>query len=64
MIKINIEYTIIDTTIFDMRSEITMDKTTMVLEKIMAEAIKIIAENGIKERNKVDISSITNNIGK
>jgi hypothetical protein len=64
MIKISIEYTIIDTTIFEVIPEITIDKTTTVIEKIMAESLKILTENGIKEQKKVDISNITDNIGK
>ena len=63
MIKINIEYTIIDTTIFEMKPTIIIDKTTTVIEKIMAESIKILNENIPKEKPK-DLTNILSNIGK
>jgi hypothetical protein len=65
MIKINIEYTIIGPSIFKVNPVVAKDDTSTVIETILSESIKILAEEAVKtQKENSDIKNILGNIGK
>ena len=64
MIKINIEYTIIDAHIVKCIPIIKADESTSETEKIIADSVKILMTEATKDMNKNNTKEILENIGK
>jgi hypothetical protein len=65
VIKVNIEYTLIGTNVFEVKPTISADPTSTVIEKIMAESIRIISMDVMEKQGKPDgLENILSGIGR
>lgn len=63
MIKINIEYTVIDSTIVKAETILNVDNSTTLIEHIIGESVQNIVKDATKNIN-TNINEILSNIGK
>jgi hypothetical protein len=64
MIKISIEYTIINADIVKCIPIIKEDESTTIIEKIIAKSVEILIKEATKNMNKTNVNEILENIGK